>query len=110
MLRLSLTSCLLLFLSFYFTSCSYGNTQIRKEVVNANKPGANTESNNSKININTASAQDLQRLPGVGRVTALRIVEHREKYGHFRRPEHLMLVEGISEERFKRMSPYVKVE
>ena len=52
------------------------------------------------ININTASPEELEKLPGIGRGLAARIVAHRREYGHFRRAEHLMMVRGISERRF----------
>lgn len=67
-------------------------------------------SENSQININSASAEDLQRLPGIGPGLAKRIVEHRQRFGPFKRPEHLMLVDGIGKERFDRIRKYVRVE
>jgi competence protein ComEA len=62
------------------------------------------------ININRASREELARLPGVGAGIAARIVEHRERYGAFRRAEHLLMVRGISERRFEQLSPFVTVE
>jgi competence protein ComEA len=62
------------------------------------------------ININEASREELERLPGVGPALAARIVEHRERYGRFRRAEHLLLVRGISERRFLQLRPFVTVE
>lgn len=53
------------------------------------------------ININTATADELESLPKIGPKTALAIIEFREKNGPFRRIEHLMLVDGISETRFR---------
>ena len=47
------------------------------------------------ININVASAQELQRLPGIGSKTADKIVSYREKVGSFRTKEELMKVRGI---------------
>ena len=64
----------------------------------------------TRININTAASSDLEKLPGVGKVLAERIVAHREQYGLFRRAEHLMMVRGISERKFRELSPFVKVE
>lgn len=64
----------------------------------------------SAININTASAQEIEKLPSVGETTAQKIVEHRERFGAFRKPEHLLLIEGVSEERFWAMRNFVKVE
>jgi competence protein ComEA len=62
------------------------------------------------VNINDASPGELERLPGVGPALAARIVEHRERYGRFRRAEHLLLVRGISERRFRQLRPYVTSE
>ncbi len=62
------------------------------------------------IRINEASREELERLPGVGPALAARIVEHRERFGRFRRAEHLLLVRGISERRFLRLRPYVTAE
>ncbi|MCA1605243.1 MAG: helix-hairpin-helix domain-containing protein [Acidobacteria bacterium] len=55
----------------------------------------------SLININTATSQELEKLPGVGKVVAERIVSHRRQYGPFRRAEHLMMVSGISDRKFR---------
>ena len=63
-----------------------------------------------RININTASAQELEKLPGIGRGFAQRIVEHREKWGAFRRPEHLIMVHGISDKRFRALRDLVTVD
>ena len=62
------------------------------------------------ININTASAEDLQRIPHIGEKLAAKITEHREVNGPFRRVEHLMLISGISDERFRKIRPLVRVE
>ena len=62
------------------------------------------------ININTASAEELEKLPNIGAKTAQKIVAHREKFGKFRKPEYLMLVGGISDKRFRRMRVLIKVE
>ena len=62
------------------------------------------------ININTASAEELERLPYIGRKTAEAIVEFRSVNGPFRRPEHLMQIRGVSETRFAEMRPHIKTE
>ena len=62
-----------------------------------------------RININTASRKELEKLPGIGKGLAARIVEHREKYGPFRRPEHLIIVRGISDRRFRAMQDLITV-
>ena len=62
------------------------------------------------ININTATADELERLPHIGRKTAEAIVEFRAVNGPFRRPENLMQIRGVSETRFAELSPYIKTE
>ena len=68
------------------------------------------EQRRALMNINTASAKDLESLPGIGKGLAERIVEHRQKYGPFTRPEHLIMVRGISEHRFNGMRNLITVE
>ncbi len=62
------------------------------------------------VNINTASAQALEKLPYIGAKTAQNIVEFREKYGKFRKPEHLLLVPRISDKRFREIRNLIKTE
>ncbi len=62
------------------------------------------------ININTASVKELERLPHVGAKLAQTIAEHREKFGRFRKAEFLLLVDGISDNRFREIRSLIKVE
>ena len=64
----------------------------------------------ARVSINRSSREELEELPGIGPALAARIVEHRERYGLFRRAEHLLLVRGISERRFLQLRPYVTAE
>lgn len=64
----------------------------------------------SAININTASALELEKLPQIGAKTAQEIIRHREKFGKFRKPEYLMLVDGISEKDFREIKNLIKAE
>ncbi len=59
------------------------------------------------VNLNTATQQDLERVPGIGPVIARRIVAYRARYGPFRRIEELMLIEGIGPRTFELLKPYV---
>jgi competence ComEA-like helix-hairpin-helix protein len=47
------------------------------------------------ININTASSQELEKLPGIGKTIALRIIEYRNKYGFFYSYDDLLKVKGL---------------
>lgn len=51
----------------------------------------------TRVNVNTANATELQTLPGVGEVTAERIITYRETYGSFTTAEDLLQVRGIGE-------------
>jgi competence protein ComEA len=62
------------------------------------------------ISINRASREELERLPGIGPSLAARIVEHRERHGPFRRVEHLLIVRGISERRFREIRTRINAE
>ncbi|HUS13219.1 MAG TPA: helix-hairpin-helix domain-containing protein [Pyrinomonadaceae bacterium] len=64
----------------------------------------------AQININTASAEELEKLPGVGKAIGERIVAHRKQYGRFRRAEHLMIVRGISDKKFRELRSLIAVE
>lgn len=61
------------------------------------------------ININTASAEELQTLPNIGEVRAQAIVAYREEHGGFKSPEELQEVSGIGEKTFAQIAPYVTV-
>ena len=63
-----------------------------------------------KININTASAERLAELPGIGPVLAGRIVQYRIDNGFFAAPEDIINVKGIGEKKLEGMLPYIEVE
>jgi competence protein ComEA len=54
-----------------------------------------------KVNINTASAEELTQLKGIGSSHAVKIVEFREKNGPFKTPEDIMQVSGIGQKTFE---------
>lgn len=62
------------------------------------------------VNVNTATAADLERLPGIGPVLARRIVEHREARGLFRRIEDVREVKGIGPKLYQRLAPLLRLE
>jgi competence ComEA-like helix-hairpin-helix protein len=65
--------------------------------------------NEESININTASVEELQRLPGVGPALASRIVEHRRRHGPFKRPQDIVIVRGMSAKLYRRIAHLIRV-
>jgi len=59
------------------------------------------------ININTATADQLDALPGIGAKLAARIVDYRQKNGGFKKLEDLMNVQGIGEKNFLKLKPLI---
>ncbi len=84
----------------------------RTHIVSENVSSRPTQTTDSQplLSINRASREELEKLPGIGPALAARIVEHREHHGPFRRVEHLMLVRGISERRFRELRPFITTE
>ena len=93
-------------------ACSCGNLPGRYSSASDPSSIANARraEGNARVNINTASIGELEKLPGVGKVMAERIVTHREQYGPFRRAEHLIMVQGMSDNKFRKIQPLVTTQ
>jgi competence protein ComEA len=61
------------------------------------------------INLNTATAKELESLPGIGPALAKRIIAFREKRHGFKRVEELLAIPGISEKKWKAIRDQVEV-
>ncbi|HQZ83647.1 MAG TPA: helix-hairpin-helix domain-containing protein [Pyrinomonadaceae bacterium] len=66
--------------------------------------------NSQQLNLNSATEKELIELPGVGGPTAKLILEFRSTNGGFRRPEQILLIRGMSENRFLEFRPLVCAE
>lgn len=62
-----------------------------------------------KVNINTASKEELMTLPGVGEAKAESILQYREENGSFKTIEDIMQISGIKEGLFAKIKDYIKV-
>jgi competence protein ComEA len=63
-----------------------------------------------KINLNTASVEELMQLKGIGKSYAERIVDYREANGPFKQIEDIMKVKGIGSKTFESVQAKLKVE
>lgn len=65
---------------------------------------------NNLININTASIQELDALPGVGEATANKIVNYREEKGKFNSIEEIKNVNGIGDKKYEELKTLISIE
>ena len=93
----------LFFLSLSGASCLKISHHPPRAVTHTNVTGQ------ALLDLNSASAAELEKLPGVGPSLAREIVAYRERYGRFRRVEHLLMVRGISERRLAALRDSVEV-
>lgn len=69
----------------------------RTQTAPAAAPVSSAQADTAPVNINTANAEELARLPGIGEVLAQRILDYRKIHGSFTAVEQLTNVEGIGE-------------
>ena len=62
------------------------------------------------VNINTATAEELQLLPGIGESRAKAVIELRKQNGGFKSVDELAQVKGIGEAALKRLRPHVRIQ
>ena len=83
--------------------------QQESELVESDPQGPQEVLVEKSINLNTATLEELDKLPGVGPVIAQRILDYREQNNGFYDIEEIMEVSGIGEKTFARLEPYLTV-
>ena len=61
------------------------------------------------VNINTATAEELSSLDGIGEILAQRILDYREEHGDFTSPEEIMQVSGIGQKKYAQIASHITV-
>jgi competence protein ComEA len=69
-----------------------------------------SDKNGGKVNINTATAAELDTLPGIGEATAQKIIAHREKNGKFKSGSDIMKVSGIGQSKYNSLKDFISAE
>jgi competence protein ComEA len=78
-------------------------------VASGTSVAAGPTSTPGKININTATVEDLDKLPGIGPALAQRIVDYRKAYGPFKKIDDLKNVTGIGDKLFEQIKNLITV-
>jgi competence protein ComEA len=94
-------------ISFAMACATVGAIASAQEARNP-RPAQETRAG-APLNLNNATAAELEALPGIGAQTAARIVEHRQKIGGFKKIEELLNVRGIGEKSFLKLKPLITV-
>jgi competence ComEA-like helix-hairpin-helix protein len=81
-----------------------------EDSVNAASRSIANGEESEKLNINTATEEQLIDLPGIGKVTAERILEYRKEIGKFTTVEDLLAIKGISKNKLERLSPMITTQ
>ena len=102
-MRISLATVLAIGVTVFVSQPAFAATQAPAPVAATAAPAR------PALNLNTATLEQLETLPGIGRKTAERILEFRTKSGSFKRIEELMNVKGIGEKLFLKLKPLVVV-
>ncbi len=88
---------------------SHQKTTIRESVVPQGASPANVVAPRHVVDLNRATAKELELLPGIGTVLAERMIAYRKSVGRFRTVEDLREVAGIGAKKFDRLKPLVTV-
>lgn len=85
------------------------NRQEGKTTKNTKNIAQDKERKSKKININTATEEELDTLPGIGQATAQKIIEYRKENGKFSKIEDIKDVSGIGDSKFEKIKDLIEV-
>lgn len=85
-------------------------SMVPEDSVKLASPKVRKEELHHGININTATQEQLESLPGIGATLARRIIEYRESVGRFRTIDELQQVKGISKKKLETIKPYISIQ
>jgi len=92
----------------FFLSSIYANAGMKENL--GTMAGKAASAAQQLLDINTATAEQLQQLPGIGEKIADRIVKYRKENGPFSKAEGLLNVEGIGEKKLEKIKPLIEVK
>ena len=92
----------------YVTSSSGGVNS--KEDINSTQGNSSTSTSSKKVNINTATQEELDTLPGIGPSIASKIIDYREQNGKFNSIEEIKEVSGIGDAKYEKIKDSITIK
>ena len=92
----------------YVTSSSGGVSS--KEDINSTQGNSSTSTSSKKVNINTATQEELDTLPGIGPSIASKIIDYREQNGKFNSIEEIKEVSGIGDAKYEKIKDSITIK
>ena len=92
----------------YVTAASGGVNS--KEATNSTSSSSTSDTTSKKVNINTATQEELDTLPGIGPSIAAKIIDYREQNGKFNSIEEIKEVSGIGEAKYEKIKDSITIK